>query len=168
MFMKKVLVVTLALVALIGGCQTTPTQTPSESQVSNLRKRKHPYVESDFAWFREKGTGVVEGEAFARTRGGDLRLAAGLPVWLVPATSYTTEWIFTRIADVELEPDGVEMPKMTCIAGSKGDFRFENVPVGIYYVFCEIQWSALGDPVGVKLYKAIKVNNDTTKIILSK
>src|SRR5437588_13083015 len=53
--------------------------------------RQTVFQEHEFAPYAGKGTSTVTGQAFLKTRGGEVKFGAGNEVWMFPVTSYTTE-----------------------------------------------------------------------------
>jgi hypothetical protein len=102
-----------------------------------------PFVESEYAPYRVAGTSGFEGEAFARTRAGNVVNAAGLPVRLHPATSIGREWfeISADYCTVAGQWDGraTEFTREV-VAGADGHFRFEGLPPGDYYIVSVVTW----------------------------
>jgi len=99
-------------------------------------------VERDYAPYKKRGTAVVSGQAFATTRGGDVKYAAGSTVILNPATWYTTEfWWNVNMTEDEDEPDPVAVKySKTAIADGEGRFSFAGVPAGSYYLLTQVSW----------------------------
>jgi len=124
-----------ACVALLGsaGCVITPTPQP----------RQATFVQAEYDPYAGKGSGSIAGQAFLKTRAGDVKFGAGETVNLNPVTSYSTEW-FERavLAGEALEtPDERAAPyRRSCIADGSGQFRFEQLPAGEYYLACPIVW----------------------------
>lgn len=95
--------------------------------------------------FLIKGDAALSGEAFLRTRGGDVRYAAGSNVFLIPATDYGREYIEKDL----LLPQKEKIPVLdtriyesirSVRADSKGRFTFSDLPGGNYLVFTTIFW----------------------------
>ncbi len=107
-------------------------------------KMKTPFVEAEFLPFISVGTGVVVGQAFAKSVQGDVKLAAGEMVELVPLTTYTRERFERATLNEErLEPRDPRLTKYIrkTVANATGDFEFTDVPPGDYLVFCDIRWA---------------------------
>jgi hypothetical protein len=66
------------------------------SMKTETRKLAQQFREDDFASFENPGNASLRGQAFMKTRGGDVKLGAGSTVILIPTTPYTTE-IFERV-----------------------------------------------------------------------
>lgn len=104
-----------------------------------------PFPEAEYAALNKVGTATVRGQAFLKTRGGDVKTAAGNPVYLNPVTSYSNEW-YSRsyLTGQRMEPPDPRltpyMPNQT--ADGSGRFTFSNVPAGEYYVTSLVTWEA--------------------------
>jgi len=91
--MKKLLILFICLV--ISGCVT-----------SAPRPHLVAFDEVDFLPYAGTGTGKIIGQAFLKTRGGDVKYGAGNEVMLVPNTPYTSEIIDAMVDNVLMEvPD---------------------------------------------------------------
>jgi len=114
-------------------CVMTPTPQP----------RRATFVQAEYDSYAGKGSGSIAGQAFLKTRAGDVKFGAAETVYLNPVTSYSTEW-FERAV---LAGEALEMPDeraapygRSCIADGSGHFRFEELPAGEYYLACFIIW----------------------------
>jgi hypothetical protein len=130
----------------------------------------------DVRWVREVGNSSVSGKAFLKLRDGSEKDCAGFNVELLPVATYSSERIFrtygnNRAGQVLLEDNPPQFTpdapgyheyvlKGTCDAA--GEFRFDKVPAGDYFVMVFIIWelSGLNPPVrtGGALMKRIHVN----------
>jgi hypothetical protein len=52
------------------------------------------FNEADFAPYAKSGTGVIAGQVFAKTVGGDVKYGAGSTVYLNPKLPYIVEFFF--------------------------------------------------------------------------
>jgi hypothetical protein len=133
---------------------------------------------SEYTMLNTEGTGVVKGQAFLKTRGGDVKTAAGNEIQLNPVTSYSNQWY----KDSYLQNKPLTEPDLrylgyilTTIADAEGKFEFINVPSGEYYLVAPVFWEAAvgyqGSLVrqGGLIARKIKVkNNNEQKIILAR
>ena len=159
----------LGVIVLASGCVTT---TPIE---------RLPFPQEEYDELPETGTGVVKGQAFLRTRGGNVITSAGSRVYLNPLTTYSIQWYLAYLEDLEdpfnnvvlSDPDPRLMEYIReTIADASGSFRFENVPPGTYYLTTEVSWDApTGSgfrPQGGILVREIRVEDDReTEVIIS-
>jgi len=101
------------------------------------------FIESEYAPYRAEGTGSVLGQAFMRTRSGDVKYGAGCTVTLNPVTSYSTEWFDRAVLNQEWIEDGDARAgayARTTLADGEGRFRFDRLPAGEYFVVCPVVW----------------------------
>lgn len=125
---------------LLCGCATTGvTNVPAP--------RNAMYVESEYAPYREPGTAVITGQAFAKTRGGEVKFGAGNTVVMNPVTSYSDEWWAraVRVGEHLEDPDPrIISFSSQATADGEGRFKFERLPAGDYYIACWIRWETGG------------------------
>jgi len=153
--------------ALYVGC-VVPQQT-------KIQRQQH-FIEQEYAPYRQKGTGRIVGQAFARTRGGDVKVAAGSLVVMNPVTSYSTEW-FRYWVSGKMPMLGAPDPRIlefsrSTRADAGGNFEFSDLAEGEYYVCSSVFWevpSRYGlDRTGDWLGSKVKVKNgEVTKAILA-
>jgi hypothetical protein len=109
-----------------------------------------PFPEAEYAALPKTGTGVVRGQAFLKTRGGDVKLGAGNRIVLNPVTSYSQQWyqtIYEQGKPIE-EPDlRVQQYLRETTGDAEGRFEFKDVPPGDYFVITVVTWEA---PVGYR------------------
>ncbi|KLJ02849.1 hypothetical protein [Luteimonas sp. FCS-9] len=130
----KIAAVVIATAALTA-CASAPGVRPvfPEHEYAGLEARK--------------GTAVVTGQVFLRTRIGEVRYGAGSEVALNPVTSYSTFWYENSyLVNRALSPADPRLPKyiITTQADGSGNFRFENVPAGAYYLTSQVVWEIPG------------------------
>lgn len=103
------------------------------------------------------GTNTVKGQAFLRQNGGGVVTCAGETVYLAPATRYAEERItllygspdggFVSTSDTfrfrwtPETPESYHALQHTCIADAQGNFRFEGVRDGAYYLVTRVIWT---------------------------
>lgn len=128
----------LIVVALLvlGGCASAPGVF-SEIQ-------RPPFPEAEYAQLPREGDGVVTGQVFMRTVGGDVIVGAGSEVILNPVTSYSTFWYENDYSagGRRLSPHDPRADAwiITTQADGEGRFTFRNVPAGDYYVVSRVTW----------------------------
>ncbi|MCW8915532.1 MAG: hypothetical protein OQK24_06725 [Magnetovibrio sp.] len=105
------------------------------------------FVENDFRWSMEKGSGVIAGKAQMKAQGGFIQTAEGEEVILVARTPYTDEIVkatrmdgfFDKYDNVRKHPDYNHYRRVqTAVNG--GQFRFENLPAGEWYIATRVIW----------------------------
>jgi hypothetical protein len=161
----------IAIAAFAAGCVTPPRQlttpqaaTPQDTppQVASPAPTI-PFEESEFQPFAGKGTSTITGQAFLKTAGGEVRYGAGDNVLLIPVTPYTTEkvkalvgvkgegssiaasyYIMTLQGDIRLQKY-----IHTVVGDGSGNFEFQNIPAGDYYIVCPIFWSVPNPDLGI-------------------
>jgi hypothetical protein len=135
-----------------------------------------PFNEADFARYATRGNSVISGQAFMKTRGGDVKFGAGNTVTLLPVNPYTTEIrerVTIRGERVGSVDPRFEKYKRTTVADGNGNFEFRDLPPGEYYVSCPITWEV---PTGYGLqttggtaYGTVKVGpGETAKVIVTR
>lgn len=134
-----------ALSVVVSACAAYPPRVLSNE-----------YRAQDVAWFTSRGDNTLVGEALVRTRTGEVRTCAGLMVKLVPDSAHATERLghfFTQgdrgsysaldLAGVEnfenADPQFYDQAR-TAVCDSNGQFRFEDLPDGSYWIIAPISW----------------------------
>lgn len=105
------------------------------------------FSNDDFAWSLEKGTGVIAGQGYLKTKGGFVQTAVGEEVALIPRNAYTdeivsvtrTEGFFDQYSNVSKDVDYNQYRRQQT-ADEKGRFRFEGLPAGEYYIVTRVIW----------------------------
>lgn len=101
--------------------------------------------ETAFAPFTSVGRATLAGQAFLKTRGGDVKYGAGNQVILVPAVDCAVSWWgsagrlwvgrFTFPSSFAFQKS---MRQTT--SNGEGRFEFKNIPTGKYYLRTEVTW----------------------------
>ena len=126
----------LAICITCYGCAPLPTQ----QLVSRM-----PFPEQEYQALPTSGNAIVKGQAFLKTRGGDVKTAAGNAVILNPVTSYSKEWYAKEyLGGVPLEPPDHRLWNYVKkqVADASGRFTFKSVPAGDYFVTTVVTWEA--------------------------
>jgi hypothetical protein len=108
-------------------------------------KMRGTFNPEDHEPFLGDGSSSISGQAFLKTRGGDVKYAAGNQIFLIPATAYTNE-MFTAGATRRVDPSSFDYrlrnyTKIT-VGDGEGRFSFANIKAGNYYVLTTITWAA--------------------------
>jgi hypothetical protein len=144
--MKTAFSIAIAAALLVGFSSSADAQ----KRVARVAK----YNAAEYAPYAGSGSARIAGQAFAKTRGGDVKYAAGNRVWLYPVTAMTTEWYETALKrGIPMEEaDGRMMQhhRMT-IADGQGNFEFTGLPAGQYYVVTQVSWEIPGRSYAMKL-----------------
>ncbi len=109
------------------------------------RPRHAQFEPAEYEPFKKPGSGSISGQAFLKTRGGDVKYGAGDPVHLNPVTTYSTEWwdrCVLGTENLEKSDSRAEATYKCATADGSGNFRFDHLPPGDYYVACWITWEA--------------------------
>jgi hypothetical protein len=138
---------------------------------------------ADVAWSQQPGTATIYGQAFLRTRGGDVRTCAGNKVILFPKSAYTTEIYHVYQQEITHEvhyskvinrdPEALVYKRETRCDVS-GSFHFDNLPVGDWYVAARVVWEARSSgyglsPQGGTIFTPAHTNaNEKTEVILTR
>jgi len=126
----------LAVAGLIlNACSIAPKPKPTV-QMST------PFNEADFAPYAKKGTGVISGQVFSKTVGGDVKYGAGSTVYLYPKTPYIVEYFAqaTSGKNVEnIDPRAGKSGKTTTCDG-QGNYEFKELPPGDYILISSVFW----------------------------
>lgn len=136
--MKKIAIVFICL--LITGCV---------SMLASALQKPHIEVfnDNDFLPYIGKGTGKIYGQAFLKTRGGEIRYGAGNQVVLIPMTPYVKEFYEREFINGEiLSPSDNRLLQYRRIvtADGQGNFEFKEIPPGEYCLLCNIYWEIPG------------------------
>lgn len=150
---------------------------------------QHSYNPADFAWAEADGTNTVRGSALLRTVGGEVRTCGGLSVQMIPDVPYSRERIMHLYGKLgsgfqpasAAQAGGIifmgESHEYTqvgrrTVCDAQGNFRFENVPDGDWFVVAEVVWgvpySGYVSPQGGRLMQQVTVaDGETRELILT-
>lgn len=141
--MRLATVAPLAIVVLLLQSCTplVPVTTPADTDAATNVKCDL----ADWLPFDTPGTGTLEGQAFLRTRGGEVRVGAGSPVLLVPAVACVGYWY--RLAgsiwatrDYFPADASFNAHIRRTIADAEGRFKFSGLPAGAYLIRSQVVW----------------------------
>ncbi|HGM6050058.1 MULTISPECIES: hypothetical protein [Stenotrophomonas] len=166
---------------LLSGCATFAPAPPRQVALTTT------FDPSEVAWFSEKGTGAINGQAFFQTRGGQPRTCAGLEVSLQPKSGYGRERLialygsaesgYTTVgsANVQFIPDSADykQARKTSVCDAQGNFSFTGLPAGEYFLTTGIMWSVPGQefmpPQGGLLMQSVKLSDgESTRVIMTR
>lgn len=113
-----------------------------------------------YAGIPASGTATITGQAFATTRGGDVKYAAGENVWLAPCTDYDHQQLVGMLNDAHMAkmakretgkrlavsaPDPASAAhRQTTRADAEGRFAFAGVPAGRWLLATRVAWETGG------------------------
>ena len=148
--------VTIALPALfLCSCETW---IPARHQV--------PFNEREFASYAGRGSGTVEGVIAVNAEDdGELHVGAGSYLTLLPVTSYTTEMVDREIRDGEnltSSDSRLRAYVRGATADDGGNFVFNDVPAGEYYLTGLVEWYVADDAQYQWACETISVKNGQT------
>lgn len=130
------------------------------------------------------GKNKIIGNAFVRQMGGGVVTCAGNVVELIPVTKYSNERLLAiygntgegfvdvyNARSISFTPDDYEYHtirnKTTC--DSQGNFEFENLADGEFFISTGAMWYVGSNPQGGALMKRVFVNGgETKKIVMSR
>lgn len=118
--------------------------------------------ESEYAPYMKSGSGTVIGQAFLQRRDGITVRAAGRIVTLDPATSIGQEWWDRPVHFVheyfDVPPSYAFLSARRCVrADADGNFRFEEIPSGMYYLQTSVTWQPGRTRQGGMVGKVVEV-----------
>ena len=167
-------VVLAAAAAVLAGCQTMPQQR-------EVVEISAPFDVAQATRLVADGPNIVRGNAFMRQRGGGVVTCAGSTVNLIPATLYARTRMATLYGNSEAgshsrrvtpvfspnPPEYMALVKTTkCDA--QGNFVFDRVVEGDFYVQTFVAWTVASSPQGGTMMQRITVRNgQATNVILS-
>lgn len=168
--MRKILA-TIAII-LLSACSAT-----SKTQV--IERINFPA--NEYEALNKTGNATISGQLFMKTRGGDIKYGAGSTVWLNPKTSYSDQWYSVTVSN-RFQVEGFGVKKLSAAdsraaeyiihtqADGFGNFTFNNVPSGEYYLVSGITWEAPGGSLqGGFVVKIISVkDDDNIRIMLTR
>lgn len=125
---------------------------------------------SDLAFAGDTGSATIEGQAFLKTQGGEVKVAAGNEVQLIPMCAGSTLWLAKQIKylkAVQLDTT-VKGATRTTTADGDGRFRFTQIPPGDYYAVSSVWWRVPGkyQQEGSYIAKQVHASNGQTASIV--
>lgn len=157
-------------VMIVSGCAQTYT----------IQSKFNP---AEVAWVKKQGNSSLNGEAFLKTVGGEVRTCAGSEVNLIPLSTYSSE----RVKSIYGNNEKGFASQLGNISGftnddpryyeyslqepcdSTGHFFFDKIPSGTYYVSVPVFWKADSNSFlfeGGHLMKKIKLEPKESKRII--
>lgn len=158
---------------------------PMPGSVTTVVPLTTKYDPAETAWYRQGGTASITGSALLRTRGGDAKTCAGLPVSLVPRSTYADERMSRLFGSTDHGFEPVYSPERLAgtdpdyeagiqrsICDAQGSFAFEHLAAGTYYVTAKVVWEApttygLSPQGGVVMLKVVLASGETRRVVLT-
>lgn len=135
-----------------------------------------PFDAKEVAFIHLDGNNSVRGQAFLRQRGGGIVTCAGRDVWLVPDGSHARDRIKAiygttqRVAQniTNLEPADAEYRRHTrrTLCDAQGNFAFEGLADGRYFVVSTVMWDVGGLPQGGTVMAPVALSNGANKRVI--
>lgn len=159
-------IVALLAAVLLAGCTGSLKRQPYGAQ----------FISDEYAPYERVGTGRLVGQAFLVQRSGFVVKGAGRTVMLVPVTSISTEWYEKYVVNgIEMQDadDRARQFSRVTQANGDGDFAFEGLPAGEYYVTCLINWQIPAGNItttegGIACAKVTVKDGQTTKAVVTR
>ena len=111
--------------------------------------------EAEYSPYMQRGDGIITGQAFLVRRDGMTIRASGEIVTLDPATALGAQWwgrpVQYQHEYFDIPPSGAFLrARRWVVADADGNFRFENLPPGRYYVQVSVTWDATQSMLGLR------------------
>jgi hypothetical protein len=170
--MKHKLIFLLLTIVFIGCTAKQPLKKDAVIQVNN------PFNDKEVSWFKNKGTGNIKGNAKFKSKNGELRYGEQFRVELMPYSLYAEERLgkiyANKNSDYIYLEDGI--PKFTpdpegyhetikTFCNKNGDFEFNNLPEGKYYVIAFMIWENQTLKTGGAMMQKITLSESQSKVI---
>ena len=143
------------------------------------------FDEATAARLAAPGPNTITGAALIRQRGGGVVTCAGGAVTLVPVTAYSKEWALYEFGMEASATEGYRAQEAkpyfykhpaswantvrTAYCDTQGNFRFENVADGQFYIGAEVKWMVGYVPQGGKIAKIISTGGGRrTEVMLAR
>lgn len=150
--MKYNLLFVLIIGFLFFGCSHTQ-KNKKDTPIRMVNK----FNSEEVKWFKTKGNGSIKGIAKFKSKNGDLRFGEEFRVELMPGCLYTEErlnkiyksknsgYVFIEDGIPQFTPDPEEYHETKkTMCNHKGEFEFNNLPAGEYYIIAFMLWNKTG------------------------
>lgn len=158
----------VALAFVVSACVRTETLTST-------------FDPQEAAYINQKGDGSIQGQAFMKTVGGEVRYAAGNTILLIPDTAYARERFQKLYGESKCNSGGIRFDKddpnyirmaRTTKANGEGRFRFEGLAPGSYFIATQLTWGVPSEygvqTTGCNIYeKAVVHQGEAVEVIMT-
>lgn len=164
----------LSIVALAALAACAAPTTPIVTTV--------PFDPQEVAFIQQRGPASIEGQAFMRQQGGGVVTCAGEEVALIPAGRYATQRItgiygnnqsgfaplytLGRTDDTTADARAYAAAARLTACDAQGNFRFDGVANGDYFVTTAVRWMAGNYGQGGALMQRVSIRNGQSQRIL--
>jgi hypothetical protein len=164
----------LAMFALLAGC-AAPMQ-PTTWRIAQ------PFDADQARALLQPGPNTIKGNGFIRQRGGGVVTCAGSQVRLIPLTEYAKQRLtylygsgmYTGVAlwrpgeSVVFEPDPPAYAELTRITrcDGQGNFVFDRVADGEFFVSTVVTWVVASQPQGGSLITRVRVSGGVVESVV--
>ena len=172
--MKKRLLLfgSISISIMLIGCASRPITNLTTKFDKNLTKELYDKI----------GQNTITGNSFLRQNGGGIITCAGNFVYLIPKTPYSSEIVSLIYGNTESGYDpyyniGVSIPNISpeyssfikqTVCDSQGNFVFNNIADGEYFLDTKVNWIVGNRIEGGKLMKRVNISgNKTERVILA-
>jgi hypothetical protein len=143
---------------------------------ASVYHRQAAFVEEEYAPYVHPGASTIIGQALVETEDGEVKYGAGSAVYLNPVTTYSTEWFNVGILQGKAmsKPDERVWPYHRSVTtDEKGNFEFNDLAPGEYYLATTISWQIPGEKepatIGVNVGSKVEVGEgETASVILGR
>ena len=155
----------------LSGCASLPAQEPLKQTVK--------FNEAEAKKMLAVGNNTVYGSAFLKQMGGGVVTCAGETVRLIPATMYATErmkYFYGPSVDYSVgvyfggksaeDNAPYESNIKTTVCNQNGDFSFDNVADGSFYVSTVVLWKVAHRIQGGGLAQRVNVKSGEKKQVI--
>ncbi|WP_052364864.1 hypothetical protein [Halotalea alkalilenta] len=122
--------------SLLAGCQgLLPSEAPGTQRA--------PFPEAEYAKLARSGSSTIAGQVSVDLGQGRVVPGAGVDVLAAPVTSYSREAYEALRAGRPIAPADPRAQEYTrrTLADDHGNFRFEHLAAGSYYLISRLEWS---------------------------
>jgi hypothetical protein len=110
------------------------------------------------------GTSTIKGQAFAKTADGEVRYAAGVPIYLLPKTPYVESCMNTAPPADASCTQKLSQFRFKTMADGEGRFEYLKLKPGTYYLEATMPWGVSSQagaaPAGGIYRTQVKIETD--------